>query len=304
LIRTFRVFLWIAVLGLWAQQSFAGSLRYCDDTGEFDPAAQDRLIRIAAVVKNELDHSGQRLAVISRSGLALQLLDHRYSHAGVTLKASSNTPWSVRQLYYACDEKRPKIFDQGMAGFVMGSNDASRGFLSIVFLPQEAAAALERAALDDRQVLQFLGSAYSANAYAFSVLYQNCNQWLAELLASAWSDLPPDTQTRQAAQQWLQEEGYAPSVMNVGWRPLIWLASQLQWLHNDDHPAEDLEAARYRVSMPASIEAFLKQRYVQSARTEVCYTKEHVLIRRHGEDLDADCTPAIGDERISLKTHP
>ena len=109
---------------------------------------QDRLIQVAAVVKNELDRSGQTLALVARSGLALQRFDQRYSHAGVSLKASPNTPWSVRQLYYACDEQRPRIFDQGMSGFVLGANDPAEGYISIVLLPAEAASALERAALD------------------------------------------------------------------------------------------------------------------------------------------------------------
>ncbi len=289
------------MLGLGAQHSFASSLRYCDDNGEFDPEAQDRLIRIAAIVKGELDKSGKRIALISRSGLALQRFDHRYSHAGITLQASENTPWSVRQLYYACDEKRPRIFDQGMAGFVMGSNDASRGYLSIVFLPDEASAALERTALDDRLALQLLASTYSANAYAFAERYQNCNQWLAELLAVAWSEPPQAIHTRTAAQQWLQSEGYSPSMMRVGWRPLIWLAGQVQWLHNDDHPPEDLDAAQYRVSMPAALEAFVQKRFTQASRTEICYTRAHAVIRHGGAAMDDSCNPLPGDQVVPLE---
>ena len=87
-------------------------------------------------MKAELDQSGAQMALVSRSGLALQRLDQRYSHAGVSLKASDNTPWSVRQLYYACDEQRPRLFDQGMSGFVMGANDPDEGYLSIVLLPR------------------------------------------------------------------------------------------------------------------------------------------------------------------------
>ena len=34
--------------------------------------------------------------------------------------------------------------------------------------------------------LALLGREYSANAYPFSPRYQNCNQWVAELLATAW----------------------------------------------------------------------------------------------------------------------
>lgn len=77
--------------------AWAGSLNYCQ--GQVEPGAvvQDRLIQVAAVVKNELERSGQTLALVARSGLALQRFDHRYSHAGVSLRASPNTPWSVRQ---------------------------------------------------------------------------------------------------------------------------------------------------------------------------------------------------------------
>jgi hypothetical protein len=280
--------------------SRGASLDYCNGTGEPGAGTQDRLIQVAAIVKAELDRSGQRLALVSRSGLALQRLDQRYSHAGVSLKASSNTPWSVRQLYFACDEQRPRIFDQGMAGFVMGANDPAEGFVSIVLLPTDAAERLERAALDDRQALQLLGDTYSANAYAFSPHYQNCNQWLAELMATAWGQLAPGDDARGRAQRWLQEEGYAPTVLKVGWRPLMWLASQLRWLHSDDHPAQDLEAAQFRVSMPASIEAFARTWLPEARRIELCYTAQQVVIRRGWEPIAAGCQAAAGDEVVPL----
>ena len=67
-------------------------LDYCNGPAEPDAGVQDRLIRVAAIVKAELDRSGQSLALVSRSGLALQRFNQRYSHAGVSLKASGNTP--------------------------------------------------------------------------------------------------------------------------------------------------------------------------------------------------------------------
>ena len=66
-----------------------------------------------------------------------------------------------------------------MAGFVLGARDPNEGYVSIVLVPTEASAALGQHALNDRLALQLLGSTYSANAHAFSVRYQNCNQWLA-----------------------------------------------------------------------------------------------------------------------------
>jgi hypothetical protein len=275
--------------------SWAGSLNYCQGQTEPSAALQDRLIQVAAVVKNILEQSGQSVALVARSGLALQRLGQRYSHAGVSLKDSPNAPWSVRQLYYACDEQRPRIFDQGMSGFVLGAHDPAEGYISIILLPQIAADPLEHTAMDDRTSLQLLGVSYSANAYAFSERYQNCNQWLAELMAFAWGNIAPTPDARRRAQVWLYAEGYAPTVLHVGWQPLMWLARLLPWLHSDDHPPVDLEAAQFRVSMPESIEGFVRGRFSQAQRIELCYTAQHIVIHPGWDQIAEDCVPVPGD---------
>ena len=297
-----RLHCWAAIVwvALTAASAQASALNYCDGGTEPSAALQDRLLQVAAIVKIELDQSGQSLALVSRSGLALQRLGQRYSHAGISLKASPNTPWSVRQLYFACDEKRPRIFDQGMSGFVLGVNDANEGYISVVLLPAEAAVPLEYAALNDRQSLQLLGATYSANAYAFSQRYQNCNQWLAEMLASAWGNLVQPDDLRSAAQQWLANQNYQPTVFQVGWQPLMWLAARLRWLHSDDHPTRDLNAAQFRVSMPQSIESFVRQRHPDATRIEVCYTATQVVVHRGWESIAAGCLPDANDTVISL----
>ena len=70
-------------LALIARASLGASLDFCHGPSEPGAAAQDRLIQVAALVKAELDQSGAQMALVSRSGLALQRLDQRYSHAGV-----------------------------------------------------------------------------------------------------------------------------------------------------------------------------------------------------------------------------
>jgi hypothetical protein len=187
-----------------------------------------------------------------------------------------------------------------MAGFVLGSHDPREGYVSIVFLPADAAQALETVALDDRTALQLLANTYSANAYPFSERYQNCNQWLIELLAVAWGDLSSEGSPRGNAQQWLQSQGYAPSIMRVGWRPLMWVADQMRWLHSDDHPEDDLTAAQFRVSMPAAIESFVHARLPDTTRIELCYTETQVVIHRGWEPIASGCRPAPGDESFSL----
>ena len=125
------------------------------------------MLRFSAVVKTELERSDHRVALIARSGLDLRRFGVRYTHAGVSLRNGGRTAWSVRQLYYACDEDRPLVFDQGISGFLFGLDDPSGGFISLVLLPAAAEADLERSAMDDRLAVQLLGARYSPNAYPY-----------------------------------------------------------------------------------------------------------------------------------------
>jgi hypothetical protein len=283
----------------------AGLPRTCAAPEPFSAAEQDRLLRIAALVKDELEASGARLALVARSGLSLGRFGVRYSHAGISLKASGNAPWSVRQLYFACDEQRPLLFDQGLPGFLLGIDDAREGYLSLVLLPEREAALLERSALDDRRALQLLADDYSANAYPFSTRYQNCNQWLAELWAATFGELadaaePADVpQRRGAAQAWLQHAGYAPAPIEVGaWMAL---APFVPWLRRDDHPAEDLERRVMRTSLPSAIEAFVQATVPGAQRIEVCHAGDRVVLRRGWQPIAEGCIPAAGDRVLALR---
>jgi hypothetical protein len=297
-----------AAAALWTTTAPAAALRYCDRPAEATPAEQDRLLRVGALIKSELERSGRRVALIARSGLDLSRIGVRYSHAGVSLQASPNTPWSVRQLYYACDERRPRLFDQGLAGFLLGVDDPALGYISMVLLPEDASAALERAALDNAQALSLLGGAYSANAHPQSLRYQNCNQWLAELLALAQGAVPTaqgaapqaPADARPQAQQWLQQHGYQGSAVTLR-NPLLWFAPALvPWLHLDDHPADELQRGIVTTSLPEAIEAWLHASVPGAHRIELCHTERAVVIRRGWTPLPEGCRAEDGDTVIPL----
>jgi hypothetical protein len=238
---------------------------------------------------------------VSRSGLNLARFGIRYSHAGISLATSPNTPWSVRQLYYACDEQRPRLYDQGLAGFVYGTDDAGLGYLSIVLLPADAAQALERAALDTSRALALLGDDYSANAYAYATRYQNCNQWLAEVLAQAWGGVAAGDDPRARAQQWLAAQGYAPQPVEVDSRALMFAAAFVPWLRTDDHPHDDLQALRFRTSLPASIETFVRAQVPGAQRIELCHAPGRVVVRRGWAPIADGCVAAEGDRVIATQ---
>ena len=281
-------------------QAASAALQFCDTATARSAAEQDRLLRFAAIAKRELEGSGHAVALVARSGLNLQRFGIRYSHAGISLKASDATPWSVRQLYFACDEGRPRLYDQGLAGFVSGTDDPRLGYLSILLLPPERAAELERAALDKARALRLLAARYSANSYVYGLRYQNCNQWVAELIASAWGGIAEGAELRAQSQTWLAERGYSPEPVPVNSHALMFAAAFVPWLHSDDHPEVDRYALRFRTSLPASIETFVRAQAPGAERIELCYGESGIVVRRGWVPIDDGCSPQAGDRVVPL----
>ena len=261
----------------------AGMPVFCERGKEVSAAEQDRVLRFAATVKRELEASGAGVALIARAGLDLSRFDLLYSHAGVALKDAGKA-WTVRQLYYACDEARPRIFDQGVAGFALGADAPGKGHVSLVFLDQDEAERLEQAARDKALALALLAGRYSANAYAFGTRYQNCNQWVAEMLAGAWGGIDTRAPAREQAQAWLREQGYRAGPVKVQSRWLMFAGQFVPLVHLDDHPAED----------------FVHRRSPQARRVELCHDTRRIVVHRGWEPIGPGCEPAAGDEVISL----
>ena len=217
----------------------------------------------------------------------------------------------MRQLYYACDESRARLYDQGLAGFLLSAGKTAPIRLAIVTLPGEAGSRLATRALDNRLALGLLSPRYSASAYAFATRYQNCNQWVAELMGFAWQpgedDAPalgsPDTATtpdRAQAQRALRTLGYDPTPVVVPSHAVMFAAQFVPLIHSDDHPLDDLYAMRLKVSTPAALEAFVHQRVPQAQRIELCATAGEIVVRRGWQPLPPDCHAAPGDEVLPL----
>lgn len=279
----------------------SASSRYCDEPAALTAGQQDRLLRTSALLAEVLQQSGRRVALVARSGLDLGWFGLRYSHAGVSLQHSGSTPWAVRQLYFACDEGQPRLFDQGLPAFVLGTDNPSLGYVSVLLLPEAEASAVELLASDNRLALSLLGAAYSANAYVFSSRYQNCNQWLVELLALAFG-AAPGASPRDSAQAWLALQQFDGTVFALGWRPLLGLTAFSRHLHLDDHPEHEQAQAQLRVTMPQSIEAFVRRQVPGAERIELCHTDMHAVIRRGWAPIADGCVPGPGDTVVSLQT--
>jgi len=291
----------LAALGLLCagQALAASSSVFCDRKVDLTAEQKNQLLNFTAVVKDQLQKSGDDMAIISRSGIDLDRFKIRYSHAGLTLKNSANTPWAVRQLYYGCDEEKPSIYDQGLSGFLIDHDNTSVPYVSLVFIPPPMGPALEKAATDNKTALSVLGQQYSANAYPFSTQFQNCNQWLLEVLAYAWGHIESTGDYRADAQKWLKDNNYQPSNIDVKHRYIVWASHFVPLISNSDHPPENVDHNLYQVSMPASVEAFVKNQVPQATRVELCMNKGKIVIHRGWEMIADDCVPGDGDEVLT-----
>jgi hypothetical protein len=319
----------------------AGVLRYCDPPADQSAAQQDQLLRMSAMVRDRLAALGSNVAMVARSGLNLSWWDQRYSHAGLSLRHNPSGPWFIRQLYYDCTARQPRLFDEGLAGFVSGVADPEHSYLLVLALPSSTSrgaaeseeeqgapdVSIERLALHSPTALGLLGSQYSANAHAFSTRFQNCNQWLIELLAlglqpgAARGATPnaaraPTTRglrdegrdqdqsvmsgLRSSAQALLREQGYTPTTFTLGHPLVTWFAGRIPWLSLEDHPPEDLQQDRLRVSMPASIAAHLVARVPSIIRIEACLKDARIVLRENGPPLDDHCRAMPGDQVLAL----
>jgi hypothetical protein len=294
----------LAATGLLALSvaAHAFSFEVCDRPKEPSADQRDVMLRFGAIVREQLVASAQDVALVARSGLDLHRLDVRYSHAAVVLKDNDGRPWSVRELYYSCEDHKPRIFDEGMTGFLLGTDDPDTSYVSLVFLPRERAESLRTTAVDKHHALGVLGASYSANAYPFSTVHQNCNQWVMELLAQAWGagDAGTDADARTQAQAWMRAQGYLPTVFTLSAHPMTWLADLAPWLANDDHPPHEVAHGRYNVSMPASIETFVQAKVPGATRVEICHAGRHVVLHRGWDDVAAGCVAGPGDRTIEL----
>jgi hypothetical protein len=299
LARLLRVAAGVLALSAGAH-AHAGLPVMCDRAHDVSAADQDRVLRFAGAVKAELERSSEGVALIARAGLDLSRFGLLYSHAGVALRDNPGGPWAVRQLYFACDESRPRLFDQGIAGFALGAETPQQGHVALLFPPREEGAALARAALDKRLALALLGQRYSADAYAFGTRFQNCNQWVAELIALAWGRTGGEGAARDRAQGWLRAQGYEAGPVRIPSHWMMFAGQFVPLVHVVDHPLDDVYALALRVSVPDAIEDFVHRTAPATRRVELCHDNERIVVHRGWERLGAACKPLPGDEVIAF----
>lgn len=126
--------------------------------------------------------------------------------------------------------------------------------------PAPAAERLKLVLRDTAQLHRLHQPHYSMVAYPFATAYQNSNQWVLEVLASAGAD-PGRVATRQEAQSWLQSSGYQPSEMRIGVFKRLGGRMFKANVAFDDHPDNLRYAGRINTVTVDSLRDFLRLRH-------------------------------------------
>lgn len=296
------IMLWLLLLSLTPHaQASSAAFQFCDKPPKLSAPEQNNVFNFTSVVREELSKLNTNITLISRSGLDLARFQIRYTHAAILWQGDTPNQWTARQLYYACEEKRPRLFDQGLAGFIMGTSSPNEGYISIISLPPEAAQRLRTSTLDTPLALRMLAPNYSANAYPFSTRYQNCNQWVAEMLFTAWGNTDLTDTPRQQAQQWLQNQQYTPSpVPFPNW--MLLASAFLPLVHTQDHPEEDVRNHAIQVSLPSNLEQFIQKTHPDSRRIEICHNGKQAIVHEGWAPLKRCEAESTNDRIIPLNT--
>jgi hypothetical protein len=260
-----RALLVVLALILTSTAAFAG--RQCVEK-PLTPEAVRKGLRLAAQVRDQLDRTDARVALVGRVGSDLSRHGLRYSHAGLVQRDHPAGRWVVLHALNTCGTPASALFEEGLGNFFF---DDPFLYEAIVVVPSSPV---------QQRLLDGLASglppvlhtpSYSMIAHPYSVRYQNSNQWLLELLAASLAPAG-EVGNREEAQRWLHRVGYVPSEVFIG--PVQRAGARMFAVNVrfDDHSSDERASGRYRVVSVQSILRFLALRDSTATR--------HVVVLR------------------------
>lgn len=243
-----------ALLACCAAPAHAG--RSCEEQPVTQKSFTDAL-KAGEKLQSALDASGADVALVARQGQDLSKFRLKYTHAGLAFRTAPGQPWRVYELLNNCGTADSELWVDGLANFFL--DDPFTLDALVMAPPPKVAARLKEALADPAALHRLHGTKYNMVAYPFATKYQNSNQWVLEVLASAEaSDIR--VRTREQAQAWLKMAGYQPTEMNIG--PMTRLGGRMfkANIAFDDHPSALRFADRINAVTVDSIQAFLQAR--------------------------------------------
>jgi hypothetical protein len=228
--------------------------RTCDEA-PLDAREAARSMDLALRTFQALDASGAQAALVARAGQDLSKYGLRYSHMGIAVRDHPDGRWTVVHELNECGTASSALYSEGLGNFFLSGLFHYEAQLVI---PSPAAQARLAELAKSRTARRLHEPRYSMLSYAYSTQYQNSNQWVLETLAAA-SAPPGQVETRDEAQAWLKQAGYAPITVYV---PCVTRLGARLFRANvafDDHPFGRRMAGQIDTVTTESIVRFVKQ---------------------------------------------
>lgn len=158
-----------------------------------------------------LEASGASVALVARAGQDLSKYGQRYSHLGIVLRDHPAGRWTVVHELNACGTASSDLYYDGIGNFFL--TDLYR-YETRVLVPGPDMQARLVQVMAGRAPRRLHEARYNMLSYVYSTRYQNSNQWVLEVLASAGA-APGQVETRTEAQAWLKARHYDPGTVEV-----------------------------------------------------------------------------------------
>ena len=271
------------MLALTAAPAQAG--RTCEATPQ-SPAEVVRGMALALRTAQALDASGAQVLLLARAGADLSAYGLRWSHMGFVYRetapdaattgaaGTSAVPapvWRVVHKLNHCGSAEAALYRQGLGEFFL--DRPVRYEAAFMALAPELQARLLPLLRDNDRLTQLDEPRYSMLAYPWSTRYQQSNQWLTETLALAalepgpLADNAAATATglgqtlvgRPQAQAWLQDRGYAPSVLHIGAMQRLGARLSAANIAFDDHPDDKRWSDRIETTTVDSVFTWVRR---------------------------------------------
>lgn len=253
-----RLKLLVAVLGafwLTAVATPAWSGQACAEK----PATAEgstKSARLSTQVREMLDGQKHSFALVARAGVNLSEFGLHHSHVGVAWRDHPRGRWYTFHLLNRCGTDQSELVEQSLEDFYNVELHDYEALIAAPSFPMQIR--LQKAFFSP--IAQTLHEReYNMIAHPFSTKYQNSNQWVLEVMASALAPMGY-VGSRLSAQDWLKSNGFVPSMIPIGAGKRAGARLFSPHVRFSDHTDEEWQAQRYAVVSVDSVIAFIKSR--------------------------------------------
>ncbi len=249
--RSLRPWLFAALLGLTAPiGAIAGTT--CEQR-QIGPQEIQNAMQMAHKTRQALEASGAQVAILGRVGSNLAEHGLRYSHGGYVLRDHPAGRGTVVPLLNTCADQRSDIFDEGLVNFFL---DDLYAFEAAVIVPSKPLQERLARALSGPLPRALHNPEYNMIANPFNTRYQNSNQWMLEILATA---LAPEHSTvaRAQAQAVLMQRRFTADPIRIGTLQRLGASITRANVRFDDHDQQSMSRNEFPVVTVRSIARFV-----------------------------------------------